>query len=93
MTPKTHEWDKNRKIQANPIKAMRMHSHSNQESLIGLRYHCTPKNFLSEPIPPGEIPPSPALQPFWGASGTAAGGSFFRSSSMTAGNALANIRT
>jgi hypothetical protein len=36
---------------------MRMVSHSNQESLIGLRYHCTPKNFLAEAGLPRADPP------------------------------------
>ena len=76
-----------------PNIPMDISPHSSAESRSGRRYHCTPKNFLSEPVPAGEIPPAPGLQPLWGAAGTAAGGSFFRSSSMTAGNALANIRT
>jgi hypothetical protein len=47
----------NRSAKDNPAMTMRMVSHSNQESLIGLRYHCTPKNFLAEAGLPRADPP------------------------------------
>jgi hypothetical protein len=37
--------------------SIRIVSHSNQESLSGRRYHCTPKNFLAEALLPRADPP------------------------------------